>query len=161
MANNYLQFSEVIPHLTDEEARWCRERLDHLQSLFAGELDEDDEDPDFRPLPEDAPYEPDDGCLFEWSISEKADAEWGRHLWLHTEEGCDPGTVALFVQEFLRRFRPTSRFSFSWSEACSKPRAGEFGGGACWVSAEEIRFMHTHTWLEQQEAARAANGQST
>ncbi len=27
MANNYLQFSEVIPNLTDEEAAWLADQL--------------------------------------------------------------------------------------------------------------------------------------
>ena len=160
MANNYLQFSEIISHLTEQEAQWCQDRLDHLRSLFGGELTADDEDPAFRPLPEDSAYEPDDSSLFACIISQEPDAERGRHLWLYTEEGCDPQTVALFVQEFLRRFRPQDSFGFSWSESCSKPRVGEFGGGAGWVSTDEIRFFDTGSWLAQQEASRAPDTKS-
>ena len=28
MANHYLQFSEVLPHLTEEEERWLRHQLE-------------------------------------------------------------------------------------------------------------------------------------
>jgi hypothetical protein len=152
MANNYLQFSEIIPHLSNEEAKWCEDRLDHLRSLFAGKLNPDETDPVLRPLPEDEPYDT-DGCLFEGSVSLQPHKDWGQHLWLYAEEGCEPETLALFVQEFLRRFRPLGSFRFSWSATCSKPRVGAFGGGAGFVTAEQIEYFATGAWLDERQAA--------
>ena len=33
-----------------------------------------------------------------------------------------------------------------WAETCSKPRIGEFGGGAFVVSKEGSHYMNTGTW---------------
>jgi hypothetical protein len=152
MADNFMVFSEVIPHLIDDEAHWCQSRLDHLESLFDGDLTKDAEDPALRLLPEDSTYDPNCGS-FLWAVQKENDTEWGRHLWLYADEGFDPETVATFAQEFLKRFRPLSSFAFTWSETCSKPRVGEFGGGAGFVTADDVQFFHTHEWVRERHTA--------
>ena len=42
------------------------------------------------------------------------------------------------VQKFLKRFRPDQWWSLTYAATCSKPRVGEFGGGAVFVTADEI-----------------------
>jgi hypothetical protein len=78
---------------------------------------------------------------------------WGRHLWLYTEEGGEPDHVAWLVQEFLKRFHPQECWSLTYATTCSKPRVGEFGGGAVFVTAEEIRWQNAYEFVEQQRAA--------
>lgn len=41
---------------------------------------------------------------------------------------------------------------FEWADTCSKPRLDAFGGGAMFVTATEIRGMHTSRWLAEQES---------
>lgn len=117
MANNYLQFSELIEHLTDKEYDWCSTQLAKLR--------EDYED-DWDNVPGN----------FEYELS-KANGT----LWLYSAECCDPEHVAKFVQKFLKLFRPQECFCFNWAETCSKMRPGEFSGGGAFVSAEKIKFF--------------------
>lgn len=41
---------------------------------------------------------------------------------------------------------------FCWSDSCSKPRIGEFGGGAMWITREGIESMTTNQWLDDMRA---------
>ena len=62
---------------------------------------------------------------------------WGRHLWFYAEESGSPDNVAWLVQKFLKRFRPDQCWSLTYAATCSKPRVGEFGGGAVFVTADD------------------------
>ena len=64
MADNYTQFSEVLPNLTDEEARWLKCRVE--PSLEGS------------------------GVSYQFDTDDEADG-WGRYLWLHAEESADLG----------------------------------------------------------------------
>jgi hypothetical protein len=72
------------------------------------------------------------------------DSPWRRHLWLYAEEfGC-VDRVAHLVQKFLRRFRPEDCWSLTYATTCSRPRVGEFGGGAVFVAADRIKWINSH-----------------
>jgi len=136
MANNYVKFSEVLENLTQEERDWINAQL-------RTEVPEE-YDPVLYDLIEGEEHFP----SFEWSFdSERSGA---RSLWLYASEVGEPQHVALFVQAFLKKFRPNGFFGFSYAETCSKPRIGEFGGGAVAVTAEYIRYEHTQSWLWEQ-----------
>jgi len=54
-------------------------------------------------------------------------------VWFAHEEDADPGLVANLVSALQKAFSPKEGgkpFVFSYCYACSKPRVGEFGGGA-------------------------------
>jgi hypothetical protein len=145
MANNYLQFSEAIYKLSDEERAWCEARLRHLEEALPT-LDDDGKDGNGVPCaPEDRPYLNGAGFLcFQWSIKPGPD---GHCLWIHNEEYGDLEYVALFVQEFLAKFRSNEYFTLTWAETCSKPRISEFSGGALFVTADEIAWNGAFPWL--------------
>lgn len=84
---------------------------------------------------------------FEWEI---IDESGKRTLLLFAEESGDPHAVARFVQAFLRRFRPNGSFSLTYAAYCEKPRLGEFGGGAIYVTAESIESFDTHEWVAER-----------
>ena len=169
MANNYLEFSEVIPHLTEAERDWLREQLT-LVYVFDGQEYQADELPAgsdpadatwtgcraYRDMPD---YDPDfgdeAGFAFEFVIDEP-DSSWGRHLWLYAEESACLDRVAHFVQKFLKQFRPHECWSLTYATVCSQPRVGEFGGGAVFVTAAETQWNDSYDFIERQRALFAA-----
>ena len=77
-------------------------------------------------------------------------------LWIYSEESGDIEHVALFVQDFLDEFHPDRCWWFSWANTCSKPRIDEFGGGACFVTANEIDWINGQTWAISKAAEHNA-----
>ena len=83
---------------------------------------------------------------------------WGRHLWVYAEESGNPDNVAWLVQKFLKKFRPDQCWSLTYATTCSKPRAGEFGGGAVFVTADAIMWQNCLRF--HREAAEGVQGQN-
>ena len=134
MANSYVQFSETIELASKEEVAWVRRQLvDDLEAERDWEL-------------------PDDESLgFDWRVFDKPKEV--RRLWLYTEESGDPLAVGRFVQAYLKRFRPQSSFALTYAYTCDKPRAGEFGGGAIFVTAKSIDGLDAHEWAAERTGA--------
>lgn len=122
MANNYLEFSEVIDNLTPEEMDWWENEAYKV----------DAEDDDFQ------------CCDYDIKRDE-------RTVWFHADESGNLEAVDLVVTEFLKKFRPNEYFALTWSCGCSKPRIGEFGGGAMFVTAKGTKYTDSYTWLELQK----------
>ena len=167
MANNYLQFSEVLSHLTVEEEAWLRSQLE-VVSVFGDREYVDGEVPNaldsvddewygcraWRDLPG---YDPNDGVLigFEYQFHDDHDSAdgWGRHLWLYTEESACLERIAHLVQKFLRKFRPNQCWSLTYATTCSRLRVGEFGGGAVFVTADTIVWENAYDFVETEREA--------
>jgi len=163
MTNNYLEFSEVLPHLTAEEERWLREQLEsvcvfgdreYAQDELPSDLDAADADwSGCRAWRDLEGHDPDDGEMIGFECEFHADQDtpdgWGRHLWLHAEEGADLERIAHLVQKFLKHFRPDQCWSLTYATTCSKPRAGEFGGGAVFVTADQVEWQNAYDFVEQ------------
>ena len=92
-----------------------------------------------------------DEAGFEYSFSQ--DEDWGRHLWLYTEQWGYVERVAHLVQKFLKEFRPDQCWSLTWATTCSKLSVGQFGGGAVFVTASEIKWQITDDFVEEQTKA--------
>lgn len=165
MANHYLQFSEVLPQLTEEEERWLRHQLEfvlvfgdteYAKADVPDNLDSADAEWEgcrgFRDMDS---YEPDFGedVGFGYSFADDLHGSWGRHLWLYAEEGGCVDRVAHLVQKFLREFRPDQCWSLTYATTCSKPRVGEFSGGALFVTAADIKWHNACEVIEQERAA--------
>lgn len=43
--------------------------------------------------------------------------------------------------------------TIEWAETCSKMRVGEFGGGACFITRDDVRWFSTGEWLRRQVKA--------
>jgi hypothetical protein len=132
MANNYTQFSFCISDLTPAEASWLKEEY--------AKVDEDN-----------------DYYMNRFAL--KVD---GETAYLYAEDNCDLDRVVAFVQAFLKTHRPDSSIGFEWAETCSKPRPGEFGGGAILVTATTDEWMSTGEALDilrsQSDRRVAAHG---
>jgi len=137
LADSYLQFSELIWNLNNDEERWCNEYLKKLESL-AGEEDEE-----MDALYGDVEYAPD----FRWEVRD----DEGRYLWIYSDDYGNIEHVEKFVQAFLRRWRPDDCWMMSWSASCSKPRIGEFGGGALFITKDHAHYINAGEWAFEQE----------
>ena len=176
MADNYLDFSEVIADLNPEEESWLRSQLETVRVFGDREYPEDqvpgDLDPceadwvgcrAYRDIPDCVAYARDmsmEGPGFAYSFDDDRDSPngWQRHLWIRT---CERGYVdgaAQLVRKFLKKFRPDQCWSLTYATTCSKSRVGEFGGGAVVVTADEIRWQNAYEFVEQQRAAFEQNG---
>jgi hypothetical protein len=164
MANNYLEFSEVLPHLTAEEELWLRNQLETVYVFGDCEYVEDEVPSDLDTADADwsgcrawrdlEDGDPDDGETIGFACEFHDDHDtldgWGRHLWLHTEESGCPERAAQLVQKFLKEFRPQECWSLTYATTCSKPRVGEFAGGAVFVTADEIKWQDASDSTEQE-----------
>jgi hypothetical protein len=157
----------VLPQLTVDEETWLKSQLEvvsvfgdreYAEGEVPGDLDAAGDEwygcRAWRDLPD---YDTNDGVPigFEYEFhdgSESADG-WGRHLWLYTEESGSPERVAHLVQKFLRRFRPKESWSLTYATTCSKPRAGEFGGGAVFITADAIAWENAYEFVETEREA--------
>ena len=140
MADNYLQFSECLDSLTPEETAWLRAQLDNAP---------DTDCPcfllDFPELEEG-----DDYCGFDYAFR---DVDDGHSLCIYAEDSGDPARAAYLVQKFLKQFHPDQCWSLTYANTCSKTRVGEFGGGAVFVTVDEIRWNDCNDFVEEQRKA--------
>ena len=158
MANNYLEFSETLGPLTKKQAAWLQQQLEPIVVVNGTEFPEDDapecDEPDYRGLRFLRDYEDldDDADMPGFGV-EFQGAGKDRQAWIHAEEGGDPGRATHLVQKFLKKFCPDQCWSLSYATTCSKPRLGEFGGGAVFVTADNIRWSNSYEFVEEQRNA--------
>ena len=165
MADNYLEFSEIVANLTEPEEAWLEEQLQPIRVFGDKEFAEDtlpaelaDTEPDWsgiRFLRDKGDYDPAwDYLDFAYAFHDDPDeGGWGRHLWLYAEEGENPANVAHLIRKFLTKFRPDQCWALTYATTCSKPRVGEFGGGAIFVTTDEIKWQNAHDFVDQERTA--------
>ena len=117
MANNYTQFSEMIPCESKEQQDWLMQRLD-----ITVETEERLQCPD---------------CEFE---------EDGKDVWVYSEDSADIGALADVVAAFQLRFNIDKPWTLSWANTCSKPRLNNFGGGGLVIYKGKVHWMDTWDW---------------
>lgn len=167
MADNYLEFSETLDALTPEEATWLRHQLEMIAVIDGTEYPEDDDavrnretDPSFQGPRFLQDYE--DLCddADEQGFHVQFQAGDSNYAWFSADEHGDADRLAHLIQKFLKRFRPDQCWSLSYATTCSKLCAGEFGGGAVFVTADEIKWQSSYAFVEQQRAAFKQNRKS-
>ncbi|QUT07574.1 hypothetical protein KFK14_09340 [Sphingobium phenoxybenzoativorans] len=60
-----------------------------------------------------------------------------------------PDPLAALIQRCCQTTLHDAPIGFEWACSCSKPRIGEFGGGACAIFADRIVFDNTAQMLER------------
>jgi len=140
MADYFTSFSVVLRLANETEQAYALD-LAHKANL-AQQGDE---------LPTDFPKELVD-MVEDWHFEMEADNSGITHgLWLHSMYG-GVDAVCAFIQHLLQKFDPKSYVTFEWSHDCSKPRVDAYGGGAAFITAQEIKTMSTAAWLNEQIA---------
>lgn len=179
MANNYLQFSEVLDVQTDEQRAWIDGFLRQPDDMFPEEgtpeakaflawctehgLDE----------PESAQYYPSFNWSWEGTVSSgekkkyEADpdnykpvrrAPWS--LWLRCEESCNLDEVAALVRAFHKHFKIDDVWTLTYAETCSRLRVGEFSGGGFIVypRGRKVEWTHPEQLFSRVRRTRARKG---
>lgn len=134
MANNYLQFSEEITSLTEDEWKWWEAKLEEIAAL--SELDEPTEEQEYLGF-----------LASQFRLQFRLEGQ--NELWIVGEESGDIELIADVVQEFLKAHRPDGYWTATWACTCSKMRIGEFSGGGVFVSAEDIQFFNPHAQINE------------
>lgn len=156
MSNDCLIFSSMFfPRLTSKEGLWATETLVALSNLTPGTsatgiLGEK------TGFPDDIGVESDWGCDmgFDWQVLPK------EGIWICAQEMIgDPVGVGMFVQSFLKMWRPDEFAFFEWvyePDCIRKPPPGAsqsgLGGGAALVTAAEYQTVRTDRWVEERVA---------
>lgn len=157
MANHYLSFSEVLSALSVEETAWLRTQLESVEEPAPDEAG-DTPDPGGPRFLRDYQGDPDeleeDGFQYRF-LSDKSQGT-KQQLWVFGEESGDLGKLAHLVQKFIGQFRPEESWSLTYATTCSKPRVGQFGGGALFVTANSIDFHDVWDWLDDRRASPAS-----
>ena len=141
MANSYTQFSFTFP-VNEAEQAWLQAKIDRLTALIFGEVEPETE------------WEED--LVEESSFGLVVNFEEGAAYFMSEESGNVELAIDV-VQQFLSHFRPTAAIGFEWANTCSKPRPGEFGGGACLITTTETKFINTGLWLAEQMESKATS----
>jgi hypothetical protein len=125
VANYYTEYHVVIENLSLQEYDW-------LETLKIENL---------------APELPEPDMIgFSWELICKPNS---LTFWLRGHDMIENACV--FLQMFLRKFRPAEVIKFEWAEFCSKPRVDGFGGGAAIVSARDYVCRNTSDILRDLE----------
>src|SRR3984893_15250048 len=114
MANNYLEFSEVIPNLTSVEEQWLTDQLAMIEVHEGQEYPDDAVPPAFNPnhaefigcrvfrdFGDDASARENVEFIYEFQTDDSPGGH-GRHLWIYGDEYGNLDQVAHLVQKFLR-----------------------------------------------------------
>lgn len=128
MANNYT-YTSMSFSIPKRARRWLEARLKENQERFESDND------------------------FFWGFNHEFEA-YGKDallVYLFDEDGC-PNLDALveMLQLYLINFEPQRYLSFMWADTCSKPRPGEFGGGAVMITAKKVKYFNTYDWIHNE-----------
>ena len=134
---NFIQFSQVITQLTDEEVRWLMRYIEHRHRGLDIEGNERDYD--------------DDGVYPDFGFKILQSEEWGQYAWFYAQENGNIAQVAETVQDFLKTTRPKSSFSMTWAEYADKLRPEQFDGGAVFVTKDDIKTFHAGEWVRLEQ----------
>jgi hypothetical protein len=144
MADNFKNFRVYID-LHSEAAQAYALDVAHKAKLSQHHIDDDDDD---VPLPADFPPGL-RAMVEEWNFETEAVGQHG--IRLHSTYGGEDSACA-FIQHLLQRFEPTGHVGFEYSRNSIPEHDDSYGGGAAFVTADEIRIMRTSLWLAEQIA---------
>lgn len=165
MANYYTQMCCKIPCKTKKARDWLLEQHKRLGELWGaiemiGEM-EGDIIQAARNMNNEMGKEPIDLDLFKrvyaWGVLDGLalpgfDLEQdGQDIYVEDDgENVEVAHVADFLQTYLTKFLPDEAIELYWADTASKHEENAFMGGACFVTAETQKWMHSSKWLEQQ-----------
>ena len=145
MANNYLQFSEIIHLQSGEERDWIKSHLEIFNLVTEDQDDNPNGDEQERIMDLYGLRGEELEFGFDWHFD-----DYLSQLHIYGEEFGNIDHVAIFAQEYLKKFHPDKAFCATWSVSCDQMEVGEFGGGAVFVTADEIQWMSAHDWRDKK-----------
>jgi len=144
MANNYLLFSEELSGLTEEEKNWLEQELkqpdwedeDWSEERIRSWCNERDVE-EIELWPE-----------FMYDVQKNDESHWS--IWFYSDESANLESLISLIVRFFKHFNRDEYFTLSWAHTCSKPRLGEFGGGAVIANKSGATWINTDSWLHEQ-----------
>jgi hypothetical protein len=131
MADNYILSSFQFELENEKEIAWWKKE---------GE----------REVPDDMwSDEVDPRISLDWELCSNEHRE-DSAVWFHHDESIDVENAAEVIARFLKECECTRSIAFTWAETCSKARLEEFGGGACFITAEGPQWLNTHMWVNEK-----------
>ena len=70
-------------------------------------------------------------------------------MWIHDEDSGHVELAVALVQAVLKHFDRYDIWTLTWAAICSKPRVGEFSGGAAVVTSDRIYYHNARDWVDQ------------
>jgi hypothetical protein len=149
MADNYQLFSAELDIQSREEYEFFKKifNLD-LASMFKG-LDEQAKNAKLAELSDQFDIDFDDSDVeykfpnFQYELSETS-------LWVYSEDYGDISQIGKIMISFFKKHRNNGVFYLTYSNTCSKPRIGEFGGGALFVTMHGMKHFNVDEFITQQ-----------
>jgi hypothetical protein len=132
MSNNYVFFSKEIELCTPEERAWFKRILGEPEN-------ETLEDWDRYMADTFSSYTPHD----EYESLDINHEFYPESILIYSEGFGNADLVVNILHVFLRTFSPQDDLTFEWAYTCDKMRPEEFGGGACYITADNIRCIVT------------------
>src|SRR5690554_6152355 len=165
MADYYTNASFIIP-CTEVQAEEALEALKHIRgelSQFAKEVIEKPSDQlstakekiilsCFQEHPDQDPeYDLED---LEWNFNAE---KGGTGIWIYENESINTEHAAIFTQAVLNAFDLPHLVGIEAAHTCSKPRLDGFGGHACVVTKDDIRWSDFQEFLTAEHEAHQNN----
>jgi hypothetical protein len=69
---------------------------------------------------------------------------------VYSMDGASVAAVTPLVQLFIRRYHNSRYWVLEWAEASDRPHAGAFGGGAVFVTADQVEWFSTAHWIRNK-----------
>jgi hypothetical protein len=144
MADYWDEYSVAIPYDTKEEKGWLRH---HLEEPVSSKSDKS-----FLAALKKIGEDPDESWFWgAYQFIEEDDKKF-LHFYTDGSGGGLQDSVFLFVQHYLRKFRPTEAWAIRWGSVCSRSRLDGFSGGAAFVTAEKIETWTAADFVHEKAA---------
>jgi len=163
MADNYLQFSETLDDLTDEEEAWLKSQLECICIIDGVEYSDgavpielDNDEPEWEGCRvyqdmQDRDLYSGQAAGFEYEFhGGELSSFSNRYLWIYATEHAELACLVHLIRKFLQKFRPNDSWTLTYALTCSKLRAGEFGGGAVFVTAERDKWNSANYFISKE-----------
>lgn len=147
MADYFTLASFMIPAKDAEQRGWLIAALEGVDKTQAG-----DGDAATNLCEEVISSATDHGLNFEDCYTPAWRDQGDDGIWINADENIDVDLMIVIIQAYLKKFHPKKFMGFEWANTCSKPRLDGFGGGAVYISADEVEFTNTSHWLDEQFA---------
>ena len=130
----------AINNLTEDEITWLEEEF----SVDPEDMEEEEQAAwaELREMP----------ATEHWGFSHtiiKHKGE-GECLHIYNDDDFDVENAAGFLHYFIEQRRPDYVIGFEWANTCSKARLDAFGGGAVVITKDELVWLSTNCWLEEE-----------
>ncbi len=130
MANNYTQFSVLLPKVAEDKLAAFMATAEARQKAA-------EEEGNYESMP----------------LRGMEHEMRGGELWLYAKEGGDVDAAAKLIQAFLAHFDIAGGIYMSWACTCSKPRINQFEGGAVVVTRKDMLWLSSYDVLKQASEA--------